>query len=473
MLGFDVHGTRSRRAAILAAGLALVIASCSGSTASPSASSQAPSAPPSTAAPGGSAAASPSGSGAAGASMLAPATLEVWLGGVLTTSTPGSTYRHWVDAQIDRFKAAVPGSDVHITLLPADNDQLAAQVQAAFASHTVPDVIMLYSGSYTTAYQSALLPLNTYIDATPGFYDQFSGWDASCVDLDCKGGQGTILAVPMDVLAFVMWYNKSLFGQAGVSSPPTTYEHLYGVCDALNAKGITPMTYGDRDGYTTDNLVLMNLVSYFEPGDVQKFIAGQLPFTDPKWVEPLKAVVELHARHCAEKDASTREQLDANNDFITSKQAIEEAGPWFLPSQEQGLGDALGVAKLPVSGNGPWKDKTASNSGEDWAIPKDAAHPDLAWEFIKTVTDATASAQYAKDVGYPPANIAGAATVQDPYIQTIAGWTKDSPMPLMDNVMSQATALTYYRYIQQAFAGAITPEQAMQSVQDSLQGGTP
>src|SRR4051812_12384548 len=62
-----------------------------------------------------------------------PGTLQVWLGGILTTSTPGSPFRAWVDDQVTRFKAANPGSDVKITLLPADNDQLAAKVQSAFA----------------------------------------------------------------------------------------------------------------------------------------------------------------------------------------------------------------------------------------------------------------------------------------------------------------------------------------------------
>jgi len=41
-----------------------------------------------------------------------PATIQVWLGGVLTTSTAGTPYRTWVDDVITRFKAANPGSDV-------------------------------------------------------------------------------------------------------------------------------------------------------------------------------------------------------------------------------------------------------------------------------------------------------------------------------------------------------------------------
>src|SRR5690348_2354385 len=76
-------------------------------------------------------------------------TLQLWLGGVLTTSTPGSAYRNWVDNVIARFQSKYPGTKVDVTLLPANNDQLAAKVESAFASHSVPDVMMLYSGAYT------------------------------------------------------------------------------------------------------------------------------------------------------------------------------------------------------------------------------------------------------------------------------------------------------------------------------------
>ena len=45
---------------------------------------------------------------------IAPATLELWLGGILTTATPGTPYETWVNHIIDRFKAANPGSDVKV-----------------------------------------------------------------------------------------------------------------------------------------------------------------------------------------------------------------------------------------------------------------------------------------------------------------------------------------------------------------------
>jgi ABC-type glycerol-3-phosphate transport system substrate-binding protein len=292
------------------------------------------------------------------------------------------------------------------------------------------------------------------------------GWDASCANFDCQGGQGTVLAVPADVLTFVMFYNKDLFAQAGLDAPARTYEDLYAQCEAFKEKGITPIIYGDLQGWTTDNYLLVDLVSRFEEGDVQRFVNGDLKFTDPKFVDPLTAIAELQKRGCVQADATTRDQFEATADFVAGKGAMIEGYPQFLPTLEPALGDSLGVAPLPVGGTGPWRDRAASNSGEGWVIPKAARHPELAWDWITQVSDEAAGLGIEKYIGIPPANKAAHAKMTDPYLKFIAGLTDDTAMPLLDNVMSQATALVFYKEIQQAFAGTKSPLDALQAVQD-------
>ena len=430
-------------------------------------------APTQTATSGG---ASPSGAASAIPSPAKPepATLDVWLGGILTTATPGSDSRKWVDQQIDRFKQANPGSNANITLLPANNDQLAAQVQAAFAAHRVPDVLMLYSGSYTLAYQSGLMPLNKYIDATPGFYDSMSLWDLSCADYDCQDGKGQVFGVPSDAYSFLLYYNKDLLAKAGISGPPATYDELYQDCAKLAAQNLTPFVYGDRDGYTTVNLLVDNIASYWVEGDVQKFEQGELKFTDPKWVDALKPIVAMRTQNCVNKDASTLEQLHSADLFSSQKGAMFEGQPQFIPYFKS-IKDKVGVAKLPRSGNGPLNSGVIGSSGDDWAIPTDSKHPDLAWELIKTFSDETAGGTMIDLLGSPPCNVAAQAQITDPQVKAAFELIKTATVPEMDIVMSQATALFLYKHLQLAFAGQETPEQAMEATQQYVdqQGGKP
>ena len=401
-------------------------------------------------------------------SALTPATLELWLGGTLTTSTPGTPYETWVNHVIERFKQAVPGSDVNVTLLPSNNDQLAAQVQAAFASGKVPDVMMLYSGAYTTVYADGLRRLNDYVDATPGFYDQMNLWDGACIDFDCKGGTGEIVGVPVEAYLFTLFYRKDLLEQAGIAGPPTNFDELYAQCETLAAAGIQPWVYGDRDGYTTSNMLTTNITSTFEQGDVQRLLSGEMQYTDPKFVDALKPVLAMKDHGCIPADASTREQIDASNDLVTGKAAYMEGYPQFLPYFES-IRDKLGVARIPYSGIGPLSATNSTFSGDNWVIPAQAAHPELGWEFIKLASDATAGAEMITALGAPPVNRTAAAAIEDPFVKYIAEQTQNYGMPILDSVMPNPVALTWYRELQQAFAGAKSAEDALAAIQASAE----
>src|SRR3954447_2662579 len=225
----------------------------------------------------------------------ASGTLDVWLAGLFAGATPGSAYRKWIDAQDQRFEQAYPGSKVNITLLPANNDQFSAKLQAAFTAHQVPDLMLIYSGGYTTPYIPSMLQLNSYIDKSSGMYDSISNWDLSCADLDCQEGKGQIYGVPIDFGSYALFYNKSLLKKAGVQ-PPKTFDDLLSACTALKAHNTIPVAYGDGDGYSTHNWVTYMYASYFDSGDVGRLNDGSMKYTDPKVVDPLQTLIQLHTQ---------------------------------------------------------------------------------------------------------------------------------------------------------------------------------
>ncbi len=213
-------------------------------------------------------------------------------------------------------------------------------------------------------------------------------------------------------------------------------------------------------------MLTTNITSTLEPGDAQKLAAGEMKYTDPKVVEALEAIVALKEHGCVPEDASTREQLDAANDIVTGKAAYMEGQPQFFPYFRD-ITDDLGVALIPYSGTGPLSDKNSSFSGDNWVIPRDAAHPELAWEFIKIASDETSGAGMVDALGAPPANKAAAAAIENPFIKYIAEQTQNYGMPILDSIMPNPVALVWYRELQQAFAGAKTPEEALAAIQQA------
>ena len=84
--------------------------------------------------------------------------ITVWLSGTYAGATPGSTYRKWLDGIKARYEKTFPGSKVTYVLTPINNAQFTAQIAAAFASKRVPDLMLVYSGGYTTPYMLSGVP---------------------------------------------------------------------------------------------------------------------------------------------------------------------------------------------------------------------------------------------------------------------------------------------------------------------------
>lgn len=396
--------------------------------------------------------------------------LTVWLSGTYAGATPGSTYRKWLDGVKARYEKKYPGSKVKYVLTPINNAQFTAQIAAAFASRRVPDAMLVYSGGYTTPYMlSSLRKLNDDVKATPGFYASQSLWDLSCLDLDCKNGQGQIYAVPNDGGTYALFYNKALFRKAGVAKPPKTYNELLAACRKFKAAGIMPLAYGDRDGYSTDNWVTYNYVSFVRTkADITKVWKRQIKYTDPRLVKALDDLVQFKKQGCVNADASTHENNDANTYFTSGKAAMVQMFPFVAGDFHRALGANLGISRLPVSGNGPFKNKVAGNSFHNWVIPKNAKNSEGAWGFIQLAVDKTSHSQLAKLTGAPPTNKAALAAATDPYAIFFREALADAVIPVLDSLVPVKVALLYYQQLQSAFSGKNTARQAMENVEKGL-----
>ena len=402
-----------------------------------------------------------------GAAKADGGSLTVWLSGTYAGATPGSTYRKWLDGIKARYETAYPGSKVKFVLTPINNAQFTAQIAAAFASKKVPDAMLVYSGGYTTPYMlSSLQKLNNQVAQTAGFYGTQDAWDLSCLNLDCKGGKGEIYGIPNDLGTYGLFYNKALFKKAGIAAPPKTYKELLAQCKIFKAKGILPLAYGDRDGYSTDNWVTQDYASTMAKGDISKVDAGKLKYADPKLVKPLEALAEFKKQGCVNPDASTHENNDANTYFTSGKAAMVQMFPFVIKDFEKALGKNLGLARLPQSGPNPGR--TASNSFHNWVIPKNAGNKTGAWEFIKMAVDNKGATGLATKVGALPTNKAASAQLKDPLSKFFLQLSANPQVPLLDSVVPLKVALLYYQQLQAAFSGKTTPLKAMQNVDKGL-----
>ena len=393
--------------------------------------------------------------------------ITVWLSGTYAGATPGTTYRKWLNGIKARYEKAYPGSKVTFVLTPINKAQFTAQIAAAFASNKVPDAMLVYSGGYTTPYMlSSLLKLNNDVNATPGFYNSQTSWDLSCLNLNCKNGKGDIYGIPNDEGTYGLFYNKALFKKAGVATPPKTYAQFLADCPKFKAKGIIPLAYGDRDGYSTDNWVTYDYSSYMPKNEISQINDNKVKYDSPNLVKPLQQLIKFKQQGCVNADASTHENNDANTYFTSGKAAMVLMFPFVIKSFEQALGKNLGIARLPQSG--PHPGRSAANSFHNWVIPKNAHNPTGAWSFIKMATDTTGASALANIVGALPTNKVAISKITDPITKFFLKTAAHPQVPLLDSVVPLKIALLYYQQLQAAFALKTPPAQAMQNVDKGI-----
>ena len=118
-----------------------------------------------------------------------------------------------------------------------------------------------------------------------------------------------------------------------------------------------------------------NLVSTLKPGDIQKLLTGKLPYNTPAAVAALTPILKLTApsSKCTSPNALGEGQLQGTQDFQAGKAAMTGFYSLSLVPFKKALGKNLGVARLPVSGNGPLLKVNNGYAGipfDGWVINK-------------------------------------------------------------------------------------------------------
>jgi multiple sugar transport system substrate-binding protein len=161
------------------------------------------------------------------AGLLAPACSGTGDGGTVDTEGPASgkisfllfgdpeeiaAYRQLVDA----FKQAEPNVTVNL-IEASDRDDLIARLSTSFAGGTPPDVFLInyrFFGQF--AVKNVLEPVDPLLNASKEFQPD----DFYPQAMDAFQFEGQQLCLPQNISSLVVYYNKDLFAEAGLSAPP-------------------------------------------------------------------------------------------------------------------------------------------------------------------------------------------------------------------------------------------------------------
>jgi multiple sugar transport system substrate-binding protein len=142
-----------------------------------------------------------------------------------------------------------PNIQVTVQETPAGNAGTYNNLFNGLKAGTAPDLSQIeYDSLSSFRLQNGL----TDISSCPGVSDakgEFADWTWSQVQLGDKG----VYAVPQDIGPMALFYRKDLFEQAGITSPPATWDEYYQDAKQLKAATgayITHFPQGDANWFT-------------------------------------------------------------------------------------------------------------------------------------------------------------------------------------------------------------------------------
>jgi sn-glycerol 3-phosphate transport system substrate-binding protein len=205
------------------------------------------------------------------ASNTGPVTVTLW------ESQSNEPVASTMNAIVQQYNAANPGSKIQLHLIGQGT-----QVMAAVSAHNPP--IMGEVNHYIAQYRkaNALVSFSPYLTGSNGFSQQEQSQFYPSIWTDgLVNGQRYRMLV--DTKVSELFYNKDLFQQAGITTPPTTYTQLAQDLAMLKQKlpGVTPMAIDNSVGDILPPF-LANGGQLYAPGSQSKSAfqspAGQATF---------------------------------------------------------------------------------------------------------------------------------------------------------------------------------------------------
>ncbi len=262
--------------------------------------------------------------------------------------------------------------DIKVTYTAHEAKAYNTILTTALAGGSGPDIIhtRAYGSLENVSGAGYLEPLNDQVD--------LSNFPADLVRGTTLRADGKVYAVPFATQTVLVYYNKDIFEQQGLT-PPATWDEFMDVAEKLKAAGITPLANGTADGWTIEVASGAIMPNFYGPDFFGEVTSGKTTFADPRYVDALEHMAQL-APYMPQGfegvDYATMKAL-----FTSGAAAMFIGGSWEIPGwRDAGLN--FGFMAGPAAE--PGKDRLVA-TWLDGGYGVNAASPnkEAALEFIR------------------------------------------------------------------------------------------
>ncbi len=284
-----------------------------------------------------------------------------------------------------KFEEKHPGVKVQVEPYADGYDQ---KLVAAFGAGSPPDVMYMWN---FPQYYTSLMPLDDLIAKDAA---EIKPDDIPQGLMNTTRIEGKTYGMPAGFTTQVVFYNKDMFKAAGVEEPKDgwTWDDLRAAAAKFRNK--ENKVYGfavdaKPDPYDFEQFLWSNGTKYIS--DDGKTLDGYMNS------DAAAQVLDMFGDMAKKEEAVTLNLGDDTSGstlFKGSKIAMFQSAMWSKAGIDS-AGFSYGVAPLPKFGDKPAHSALGVSA---MSIAKDAAHPDLAWEFVKFFSSPEAVAMRTNDL---------------------------------------------------------------------------
>jgi multiple sugar transport system substrate-binding protein/raffinose/stachyose/melibiose transport system substrate-binding protein len=241
----------------------------------------------------------------------------------LTVSLMSSDFTDAAQQIMDKFSVKYPNIKVEFAQIP--NDTTAEYLQPKAAANSLPDFTSMDGGPF-----GAQLAEN-------GMIADLKDTDAGKNEIDglkpvFTSKSGKLFGIAGGLSTTLIYYNKKLFDQAGITQLPQNWEEFLAVCEKLKNKKIVPLTVAGADG-TINNTIwsngFANSVIAKDSDAVKKIADGTFDFNTKEYADIFTKTKLLFDKGYLVKGVVSLLYGQSNDLFMQGKAAMSFSGIWL------------------------------------------------------------------------------------------------------------------------------------------------
>lgn len=350
-----------------------------------------------------------------------------------------------LNAVFDEYRKQYPDVTVQNGAVSGGGGANAAQVlQSRVSGDDAPAVWQAHPGANLETYaKGGLLE-----DLTPMF-DQEKWTDKYPAEyLDGLKYDGKIYGVPFGINQMnLVWWNLPVAKKVGVTvGDKLSWDQMVAAADKAKAAGVTPFCLGDKDPFTTGEIMESAIISHIGANGWKKLTAGEMKWTDPGVAAGLKDYQFIYTNANKDHSALTWDQ---------SAKSFATGGCLFLPLVDSAYGEFLKNGAKEGKDFAfvyyPGTEDVILNVSDIWVVSVKKPDGDNADDFVKVAGSPEGQLAYQKIKGQIPPRLDADVSSLGQYQKDFAAHYKTAAI-LQSLTFGQSNDPS----VQQAFYDAIT-----------------